>query len=550
MLIVLSALCLWRSPPFAAAQAPGTQSGGELPAPQFVEPILAGVGEQSRRVPGSGLLVQSDPPGAELWLDGILRGTTPLQLGDSLPGPRVLVLAREGYRNRTGLITLEDGKRLELLLRLERATGTILLAPQIPQKDEALLKIFLDGKSVLPGVLAVTEGSHKIRIEAFGYRTEDIAVRVEPDRETVLDTSLEAVPGEVSGLSASQKVFKPATNAKNAATGLESLTLLIMASGPGEAEILLVDAAGAIRGTPVLIPVEGPHTSLRWSPALHLEAGEPPLEDGPVTIRARIRGSSASRELALIADSRIAYAFDEAVPLSGGSLSSPLPPRSPSGAHRFSLALVPGEPLLGQTYPAADVPVAIASARIVPASRWQIDLQARAAPGAGSTGLYAGAGLGTSILYQGPFALGLWLGAGHDFGGSETAGAKPFEAAEGLSLALPLLLSFKDDTMAANISVRANMPGLFSGSYRFDFALGAALPTVLGPLCVSPSNRNVFTLYDDEQNTGWQYSEVGLSLAFRGDRRFASPGLFAALRFLPDGLLFSAGIALEVSLEG
>jgi hypothetical protein len=107
-----------------------------------------------------------------------------------------------------------------------------------------------------------------------------------------------------------------------------------------------------------------------------------------------------------------------------------------------------------------------------------------------------------------------------------------------------------DDLMAANISVRANMPGLFSGSYRFDFALGAALPTVLGPLCVTPSTRNVFTLYNDEQNTGWQYSELGLSLAFKSSRRFASPGLFAALRFLPGGLLFSAGIALEVSLEG
>jgi hypothetical protein len=79
----------------------------------------------------SRLLLTSQPPGAEVYLNGQLAGTTETQLDlpELKPGTANLLLVLEGYKPLSKSITLTEGEILEESLKLEKNQGAVFGRP-------------------------------------------------------------------------------------------------------------------------------------------------------------------------------------------------------------------------------------------------------------------------------------------------------------------------------------------------------------------------------------------------------------------------------------
>lgn len=86
------------------------------------------------------LKVNSQPAGAEVYLNGELRGQSPLEL-ELEPGRVRLALVKEGYQRWTQTITLENHAQSALSIRLEPAPPP-LFPPESPDEDVLLFPSF------------------------------------------------------------------------------------------------------------------------------------------------------------------------------------------------------------------------------------------------------------------------------------------------------------------------------------------------------------------------------------------------------------------------
>jgi hypothetical protein len=75
------------------------------------------------------LAVRSDPPGAEVYVDGILQGTTPVDLTGVPAGTHTLELRKAGYAPINESIEVEAGGTTEIVRQLEQPTAQPTLPP-------------------------------------------------------------------------------------------------------------------------------------------------------------------------------------------------------------------------------------------------------------------------------------------------------------------------------------------------------------------------------------------------------------------------------------
>ncbi|TBH20773.1 PEGA domain-containing protein [Thermus thermamylovorans] len=133
------------------------------------------------------LSLASNPAGAEVYLDGALRGRTPLSL--SLPEGRYGVELRlPGHEPYRAQVQVRRGETTRLDVRLvPLRTGTLLLE-SIPSGAEVYLDGALRGRTPLR--LSLEEGTYRVELRAPGHEPYGAAVRVEGGRETRLSASL------------------------------------------------------------------------------------------------------------------------------------------------------------------------------------------------------------------------------------------------------------------------------------------------------------------------------------------------------------------------
>lgn len=137
------------------------------------------------------LAVTSNPSGAEVYLDGALRGRTPLSL--SLPEGRYGVELRlAGYEPYRATVQVRRGETTRLDVRLTPLprTGTLLLESS-PTGAEAYVNGTLRGRTPLR--LALDEGTYRVELRAPGYEPYQATVRVERGRETRLAATLRPI---------------------------------------------------------------------------------------------------------------------------------------------------------------------------------------------------------------------------------------------------------------------------------------------------------------------------------------------------------------------
>ena len=124
--------------------------------------------------PETGLIsISSSPSGADIYLDGAYKSTTPKTISDVKVGSHTVMLEQSGYGDITRTVTVradETATISETLAELAQETGSISASSSPSGAD-----IYLDGihEGTTPKMISsVTVGSHTIKFKKSGY--EDI----------------------------------------------------------------------------------------------------------------------------------------------------------------------------------------------------------------------------------------------------------------------------------------------------------------------------------------------------------------------------------------
>jgi hypothetical protein len=86
---------------------------------ELVKKPVPGVAAAPPAGPGS-LMIESRPPGASVYIDGKLVGTTPMQIETVAAGDHAIGLASDGYQRWTGAVRVATGERARITASLER----------------------------------------------------------------------------------------------------------------------------------------------------------------------------------------------------------------------------------------------------------------------------------------------------------------------------------------------------------------------------------------------------------------------------------------------
>ena len=169
-----------------------------LPDVQLVE--IKGLGvRQSIDVtlqPGWGTLrVESEPEAADVWLNGVAVGQTPLET-EPMAGVYKVELRKDGWQPVAANIKIEPGVTLSMpVFKLQKINGTLELTSG-PSGASVMLNSEFRGYT--PITLAMSpEKEHQLSLSKNGFITVSRSIRVEPDKTKPMDIQLEAEYGVV-----------------------------------------------------------------------------------------------------------------------------------------------------------------------------------------------------------------------------------------------------------------------------------------------------------------------------------------------------------------
>jgi hypothetical protein len=125
-------------------------------------------GVMVRKVLSSTLLVTSNPPGAEVYIDGRMVGTTssPLEITDLKPGSVELMLVLEGYKPSIKSIDLTEGKLLEQSLVLKKNQGVIF---GHPWKNGITMQFVPVGRDLMASVWETRVSDYALFVTETGH---------------------------------------------------------------------------------------------------------------------------------------------------------------------------------------------------------------------------------------------------------------------------------------------------------------------------------------------------------------------------------------------
>jgi sugar lactone lactonase YvrE len=158
---------------------------GDSSSPGFIQAIE----------PVGDLIVDSDPPGADVTVDEEPKGRTPITLNGIKAGIRVVTLNLDGYRLWRGEVRIEDGGRVRSSVTLEPLLGSMAVS-----SSPSGAKVYLDGepKGQTPiEISQVSVGNHQLRLSLRGYRDWMDQVAVEPGGRVSRQVALALMAGWV-----------------------------------------------------------------------------------------------------------------------------------------------------------------------------------------------------------------------------------------------------------------------------------------------------------------------------------------------------------------
>ncbi len=132
--------------------------------------------------------VRSTPPGANVYLNGRLKGKTPLQLKKLKTGQYRLNIRKQGFAEYSKKLVLSKTKSNSIKVRLKVLRGGLSLSVSPPDAQ-----IYLDGKAVSKEQLnKLSAGKHSLKIEKEGFNTHSEQVEIQAG--TVKNFNITLIP--------------------------------------------------------------------------------------------------------------------------------------------------------------------------------------------------------------------------------------------------------------------------------------------------------------------------------------------------------------------
>ena len=199
-------------------------------------PLGAGAETRIVETAGSGILIESTPVRAKVFIDGIERGLTPLSLDGVLPGVHTFRAAKDWYNDWTAQVTVPARGRLEIFIDLSPATGTITVNITEEGGDfSGSARIFLNGVETEGREFDAPPGWRTVKVSAFGRQDAQKSVFVVRNEELVLDFDLKRAAFELGSARINRSRLNPASGG---AQGMLAVDFTVSAPGTGRFIVL------------------------------------------------------------------------------------------------------------------------------------------------------------------------------------------------------------------------------------------------------------------------------------------------------------------------
>ncbi len=139
-------------------------------------------------IPKGGVNISSEPPEAEVYINGVYRGRTPILITGLIVGDYQVRLSREGYVDWSQEARISNGKIDRLNIRLERAKASLEIISTPLQAE-----IYIDREyySLSPALIGeLSPGTYLIEIVKLGYDEWRGNVELSPGETKGLEVTL------------------------------------------------------------------------------------------------------------------------------------------------------------------------------------------------------------------------------------------------------------------------------------------------------------------------------------------------------------------------
>lgn len=157
------------------------------------------------------LVIDSNAYNAEVYVNGILKGFTTLELKGMRPGRYFIEVVKSGYERERFEVRLRKGETKEVYVNLKLITGYIEFL-NYPSGASVLIdgRIYSNKK-----IIEILPGRHKVNVSKFGYETLETYVDVLPYKTTGVSIELEPAAFYVNDFKVSKKRINPNVNGLN-----------------------------------------------------------------------------------------------------------------------------------------------------------------------------------------------------------------------------------------------------------------------------------------------------------------------------------------------
>ena len=140
------------------------------------------------------VVINSEPSGAHVQMNGKELGDTPVILPDLALGSYSASVQLEGYTRRDISWKVQNGRPITINVPMMNNIGTLVVTSN-PESAE----IEIDGRAYgnTPFQEFLEQGQHKIRLTQTGYKAYEKIVTVKRDETTDVNISLETLPGSL-----------------------------------------------------------------------------------------------------------------------------------------------------------------------------------------------------------------------------------------------------------------------------------------------------------------------------------------------------------------
>jgi PKD repeat protein len=156
--------------------------------------------------PATTLSIASDPPGAAVFIDNVIKGRTPLTLTDTAIGDHRITITMDGYEEYIRNIVVESVTPLTIAAVLTRSVPQPTTQP--PQNGSIAItsipsgaEVYIDGwqNGITPTIISeILPGNHQVTLSSKGYDNWSHIVSVGSGRMSAINAEL-VVTKEITG---------------------------------------------------------------------------------------------------------------------------------------------------------------------------------------------------------------------------------------------------------------------------------------------------------------------------------------------------------------